>query len=1330
VQSDAPAPSPSSDAASADIIVPIGKPGGLHAREQQREMTARQRLERERREKAKEREAAEATAKAVAEVERVAMKRAEEEAAAAVPSIELGAPGGLHAKIEAEKAKEALLPSAAESRARLKREAERKVREEQEAREREREVEVRVAERVEEERLAREKEEEQKRLEAERKEAEMMRVAEEARKSAAQRAEIEKAKAIADEARRREADRRKMGMTPTIIIPETPAPGALGSDGSNGGPPVPALSPDILGAQTPVAAASSQPVPTPIHQRFPTAPQAQGMAMHSQYGQWESPGSPLAGDVSQNLNTSFDTLDEMPRAVSGADSGGGDMADGVAQLMSKLVESFCLPKMDECLVVVDQHFGALAATFVIGAMCLISFVFMSGPAEPTAATGVGEMQVTDPSGYGAGGEQSQVLQVDLAQQVANDAAAAAHGATQQQGPYTGTVLDLFAAPLMGSMTGHNLQEIEGLKHAAHCAQKCLDYGPACVSFDFAAMYERCYLGSGRLKTHAGEATNGATEFLYYERLAVPGMGAHHHAGGGGGLHPEALALMKDAFEGLQKQSERHAELVDSHVSEMRTQKQEQQQQDMSSLDMHTSVVAALHQQVMQQSGAINEHASNLEAVVAALQNDLPSLRSSTPKQHCQPGFSGVGCMDMIASVESPQHVMHLLRTAADKAANMTLILPAENLQFHAASIDFPAERIVGVFGGRVASLDASSVATLSNVGRLNVHGALSEVRLDTLALVAETTDLYISVGTGARFTLQSCEIYGEVHFRYAGSVHVHDTLFHKSRTVFALMHHSDDAGGALGDSSATTGPSVYSGVMVHPPMLSIEDSEVIDGQMLLNAPEISRVSIVGVTFAGTVLDLRAPPRSTSTGVASLATDNDFSMFSMVSCELSETRGTIGLAGTNLELSDTVVSNHTGPLLVCAPSYRGGGGEVGLHGMAFVHNRGINVTHREYLLDLSGCTTRGGSSSQTMPKVTMTGLTFLNNSLGVLNGDAAETVVESSSFHGNGLALARAPDGEPAASTDTLAAPANGGDGASGLFLFSAAFTLRSSRITAHEGADIAVCNPLGGCRVVMEEIAMSDSKQSSLVHMCTGHSIAVRHSRFSGVEEGGLLRCAIAVKPSAAGGDDDGGEGGEGEEEGDEDHIAKLAEEAEKVNARRRPTGSDRWRKDGRCGPFFPAPAAEPGECNPLDEAHFCCSASGWCGNTAEHCECDSCADYRLPEGAVADSHELVEEMVHYDPQLHRGNPRKFAMAFAIELTEVGVSKVGLESRSLIETHPLSSLRVSGSYFAGNSLGGGLINDRNEIEINGNIVKGKGTTDITNARLYTEHTFGAHNQEL
>ena len=75
----------------------------------------------------------------------------------------------------------------------------------------------------------------------------------------------------------------------------------------------------LLLAQTPTAAGSSQPVPTPIHHHFPTvAPQAQGMAMHSPYGVWsESPqqGGGGGGEVAQDLNSSFDTLGDMPRNV-------------------------------------------------------------------------------------------------------------------------------------------------------------------------------------------------------------------------------------------------------------------------------------------------------------------------------------------------------------------------------------------------------------------------------------------------------------------------------------------------------------------------------------------------------------------------------------------------------------------------------------------------------------------------------------------------------------------------------------------------------------------------------------------------------------------------------------------------------------------------------------------------------------------------------------------------------------------------------------------------------------------------------------------------------
>ena len=44
-------------------------------------------------------------------------------------------------------------------------------------------------------------------------------------------------------------------------------------------------------------------------------------------------------------------------------------------------------------------------------------------------------------------------------------------------------------------------------------------------------------------------------------------------------------------------------------------------------------------------------------------------------------------------------------------------------------------------------------------------------------------------------------------------------------------------------------------------LLTIEDSEVVEGEMLLNAPEVSHVSITAVTFEQTMLDLRAPPKS-------------------------------------------------------------------------------------------------------------------------------------------------------------------------------------------------------------------------------------------------------------------------------------------------------------------------------------------------------------------------------------------------------------------------------------------------------------------------------------
>ena len=53
-------------------------------------------------------------------------------------------------------------------------------------------------------------------------------------------------------------------------------------------------------------------------------------------------------------------------------------------------------------------------------------------------------------------------------------------------------------------------------------------------------------------------------------------------------------------------------------------------------------------------------------------------------------------------------------------------------------------------------------------------------------------------------------------------------------------------------------------------------------------------------------------------------------------------------------------------------------------------------------------------------------------------------------------------------------------------------------------------------------------------------------------------------------------------------------------------------RYDGRCGSYNPLPDDTPGQCNP-DGNRPCCSDKwdGKCGNTTEHCTCNSCTDYR-----------------------------------------------------------------------------------------------------------------------
>ncbi|XP_066277064.1 protein-lysine 6-oxidase-like isoform X2 [Branchiostoma lanceolatum] len=55
-----------------------------------------------------------------------------------------------------------------------------------------------------------------------------------------------------------------------------------------------------------------------------------------------------------------------------------------------------------------------------------------------------------------------------------------------------------------------------------------------------------------------------------------------------------------------------------------------------------------------------------------------------------------------------------------------------------------------------------------------------------------------------------------------------------------------------------------------------------------------------------------------------------------------------------------------------------------------------------------------------------------------------------------------------------------------------------------------------------------------------------------------------------------------------------------------------RWREDLHCGQYYPAQDGKPAECDPVS-AHPCCSAGNLCGDTAAHCDCPTCVDYRNP---------------------------------------------------------------------------------------------------------------------
>ena len=56
---------------------------------------------------------------------------------------------------------------------------------------------------------------------------------------------------------------------------------------------------------------------------------------------------------------------------------------------------------------------------------------------------------------------------------------------------------------------------------------------------------------------------------------------------------------------------------------------------------------------------------------------------------------------------------------------------------------------------------------------------------------------------------------------------------------------------------------------------------------------------------------------------------------------------------------------------------------------------------------------------------------------------------------------------------------------------------------------------------------------------------------------------------------------------------------------------SDGADKSGRCGPSAPKINGKSPICNPDSKNAYCCSAAGYCGDTADHCSCNGCVNFK-----------------------------------------------------------------------------------------------------------------------
>ncbi|XP_019614682.1 PREDICTED: plasminogen-like [Branchiostoma belcheri] len=72
-----------------------------------------------------------------------------------------------------------------------------------------------------------------------------------------------------------------------------------------------------------------------------------------------------------------------------------------------------------------------------------------------------------------------------------------------------------------------------------------------------------------------------------------------------------------------------------------------------------------------------------------------------------------------------------------------------------------------------------------------------------------------------------------------------------------------------------------------------------------------------------------------------------------------------------------------------------------------------------------------------------------------------------------------------------------------------------------------------------------------------------------------------------------------------------------------------KWRDDLLCGDTYTTADGRTAECDP-DGIYPCCSPGHWCGNTADHCDCAGCIDYR---NTGETSQDLDSQTPHEDSE-------------------------------------------------------------------------------------------------